>query len=112
MIHNRTLFAVTSVITTAAAAQGLHADMNLIKDPGILLENVDNSIMFYAFTMAFVFATIGVNIVANLVSAVGIAGACSRRNAGARAIHQEAPRARFNSRRCARSRSPAPPTAH
>jgi len=66
---NWTLFAVTSVITTAAAAQVLHADMNQIKDPGILLENVDSSIMFYAFTTAFVFATIGVNIVANFVSA-------------------------------------------
>lgn len=66
---NWTLFAVTSVVTTAAAAQVLNADMNQIKDPGVLLEHVDNSIMFYAFTIAFVFATIGVNIVANFVSA-------------------------------------------
>lgn len=66
---NWTLFAVTSVITTAAAAQVLNADMNQIKDPGVLLEHVDNSFMFYAFTIAFVFATIGVNIVANFVSA-------------------------------------------
>lgn len=66
---NWTLFAVTSVVTTAAAAQVLNADMNQIKDPGVLLEHVDNSIMFYSFTIAFVFATIGVNIVANFVSA-------------------------------------------
>ena len=31
--------------------------------------HVDNSFMFYAFTTAFVFITIGVNIVANFVSA-------------------------------------------
>ncbi len=66
---NWTAFAVTSVITTAAAAQVLNADINQIKDPGILLEHVDNSFMFYVFTIAFVFATIGVNIVANFVSA-------------------------------------------
>ena len=57
------------MITTAAAAQVLQTDINQIKDPGILLEHVDNSFMFYAFTIAFVFATIGVNIVANFVSA-------------------------------------------
>lgn len=66
---NWTAFAVTSVITTAAAAKVLNADMAAIKDPGILLEHVDNSLMFYVFTTAFVFATIGVNIVANFVSA-------------------------------------------
>lgn len=66
---NWTAFAVTSVITTAAAAQVLQTDINQIKDPGILLEHVDNSFMFYVFTTAFVFATIGVNIVANYVSA-------------------------------------------
>ncbi|MDQ4215533.1 NCS1 family nucleobase:cation symporter-1 [Microbacterium capsulatum] len=66
---NWTAFAVTSVITTAAAAKVLHADMNEIKDPGILISHVDNSVMFYIFTGAFVFATIGVNIVANFVSA-------------------------------------------
>lgn len=66
---NWTAFAVTSVITTVAASQVLQADINQIKDPGILLEHVDNSFMFYVFTTAFVFATIGVNIVANYVSA-------------------------------------------
>ena len=66
---NWTAFAVTSVITTAAAAKVLNADMNSIKDPGILMEHVDNPILFYVFTIAFVFATIGVNIVANFVSA-------------------------------------------
>lgn len=66
---NWTAFAVTSVITTAAAAKVLNADMAKIKDPGILLENVDNSLMFYVATSAFVFATIGVNVVANFVSA-------------------------------------------
>jgi NCS1 family nucleobase:cation symporter-1 len=66
---NWTAFAITSVITTAAAAQVLQTDINEIKDPGVLLEHVDNSFMFYAFTTAFVFATIGVNIVANFVSA-------------------------------------------
>jgi NCS1 family nucleobase:cation symporter-1 len=66
---NWTAFAITSVITTAAAAKVLNADMNQIKDPGILISHVDNSVMFYIFTGAFVFATIGVNIVANFVSA-------------------------------------------
>lgn len=66
---NWTAFAVTSVITTAAAAQVLNADMEQIKDPGILMEHIDNSLLFYTFTTAFVFATIGVNIVANFVSA-------------------------------------------
>lgn len=66
---NWTLFAVTSVITTAAAAQVLTADINDIKDPGILIEHVDNSLMFYVFSIGFVFATLGVNIVANFVSA-------------------------------------------
>ena len=66
---NWTAFAVTSVVTTAAAAQVLNVDINQLKDPGILMEHVDNSIMFYIFTTAFVFATIGVNIVANFVSA-------------------------------------------
>ncbi|CAM5778956.1 NCS1 family nucleobase:cation symporter-1 [Castellaniella caeni] len=66
---NWTAFAVTSVVTTVAAAQVLNADINDIKDPGILLEHVDNSIMFYVCTISFVFATIGVNIVANFVSA-------------------------------------------
>lgn len=66
---NWTAFAVTSVITTAAAAKVLTADLEAIKDPGELLKHVDNSIMFYVFTTAFVFATIGVNIVANFVSA-------------------------------------------
>lgn len=66
---NWTAFAVTSVVTTVAASQVLQADISQIKDPGILLEHVDNSVMFYVFTTAFVFATIGVNIVANYVSA-------------------------------------------
>lgn len=66
---NWTAFAITSVITTAAAAKVLTADMNDIKDPGVLLEHVDNSVMFYVATTAFVFATIGVNVVANFVSA-------------------------------------------
>lgn len=66
---NWTAFAVTSVITTAAAAQVLTADINDIKDPGILIEHVDNSVMFYVFSIGFVFATLGVNIVANFVSA-------------------------------------------
>ena len=66
---NWTAFAVTSVITTAAAAKVLTADLNDIKDPGVLLEHVDNSVMFYVATTAFVFATIGVNVVANFVSA-------------------------------------------
>lgn len=66
---NWTAFAVTSVITTAAAAKVLNADMEQIKDPGVLMGYVDNSVLFYIFTTAFVFATIGVNIVANFVSA-------------------------------------------
>lgn len=66
---NWTAFAVTSVITTAAAAEVLNADMNEIKDPGVLMTHIDNSFLFYLFTTAFVFATIGVNIVANFVSA-------------------------------------------
>lgn len=66
---NWTAFALTSVITTTAAAQVLGANMNEIKDPGILLGYVGNPVMFYVFTTAFVFATIGVNIVANFVSA-------------------------------------------
>ncbi|MDO5740055.1 MAG: NCS1 family nucleobase:cation symporter-1 [Ornithinimicrobium sp.] len=66
---NWTAFAITSVITTVSAAQVLNADLNDIKDPGVLMEHVDNSVLFYVFTIAFVFATIGVNIVANFVSA-------------------------------------------
>ncbi|QGF23358.1 NCS1 family nucleobase:cation symporter-1 [Raineyella fluvialis] len=66
---NWTAFAVTSVITTAAAAKVLNADMSEIKDPGVLVGHIGNPILFYVFTTAFVFATIGVNIVANFVSA-------------------------------------------
>src|SRR5699024_5404696 len=40
-----------------------------IKDPGILIEHVDSSVLFYVFSIGFVFATLGVNIVANFVSA-------------------------------------------
>jgi len=66
---NWTAFAITSVITTAAAARVLTADIEDIKDPGILIEHVDSSVLFYVFSIGFVFATLGVNIVANFVSA-------------------------------------------
>ncbi|MCA0436330.1 MAG: NCS1 family nucleobase:cation symporter-1 [Tetrasphaera sp.] len=66
---NWTAFAVTSVITTAAAAKVLNTDMAKIKDPTVLLDNLDNSVMFWIGSIAFLFATLGVNIVANFVSA-------------------------------------------
>lgn len=66
---NWTLFAVTSVVTTGAAAQVLTVQSPDIRDPGLLMAHVDNSVLFYIFTGGFVFATVGVNIISNFVSA-------------------------------------------
>lgn len=63
---NWTAFAVTSVITSAASVK-VYGEAVL--DPAKLLEKVDNNVIFFIGTAAFVFATIGVNIVANFVSA-------------------------------------------
>ncbi|WP_182253858.1 NCS1 family nucleobase:cation symporter-1 [Microbacterium esteraromaticum] len=67
---NWTLFAVTSVLTTGAAAQVLTGiDQEAIKDPGILMTHVSNDLLFYIFAGGFTLATIGVNIISNFVSA-------------------------------------------
>lgn len=63
---NWTLFALTSVITSAAAVE-VYGEAVL--DPAELLEKIDNDIVFLLGSITFVFATIGVNIVANFVSA-------------------------------------------
>lgn len=67
---NWTLFAVTSVLTTGAAAQVLVGiDQEALKDPGVLMTHVDNDFLFYIFAGGFTVATIGVNIISNFVSA-------------------------------------------
>ena len=63
---NWTAFAVTSVITSAAAAKVYGS---AVTDPAELLEKIDNDPIFFIGSVTFVFATIGVNIVANFVSA-------------------------------------------
>ena len=63
---NWTAFAVTSVITSAAAYKVYGA---AVLDPAELLKKVDNDVIFIVGSVVFVFATIGVNIVANFVSA-------------------------------------------
>lgn len=66
---NWTLFAITSVVTTGAAAQVLIGDREALKDPGILMTHVDNDLLFYIFAGGFTLATIGVNVISNFVSA-------------------------------------------
>jgi len=63
---NWTAFAVTSVICSAAAFK-VYGEA--IQDPGVLLDRVGNDVVFYICSVAFIFATIGVNVVANFVSA-------------------------------------------
>ncbi|MDR3360350.1 MAG: cytosine permease, partial [Bifidobacteriaceae bacterium] len=63
---NWTAFAVTSVITSAAAAKVYGS---AVLDPAELLEKIDQDVVFLIGSITFVFATIGVNIVANFVSA-------------------------------------------
>lgn len=63
---NWTAFALTSVICSAAA---YHVYGEAIQDPGELLDRVGSDVVFYVCSIAFIFATIGVNIVANFVSA-------------------------------------------
>lgn len=66
---NWTLFALTSVVTTGAAAQVLIGGEGDIKDPGVLMTHVENDLLFYIFAGGFTLATVGVNIVSNFVSA-------------------------------------------
>ena len=61
-----TAFAMTSVLCSAAAIEVYGV---AIHDPGELLSLVDNDIVFYVVSIGFIVATIGVNIVANFVSA-------------------------------------------
>lgn len=63
---NWTAFALTSVITSAAAAK-VYGEAVL--DPAVLLEKINNDWVFLIGSITFVFATVGVNIVANFVSA-------------------------------------------
>ena len=63
---NWTAFAITSVITSAASVKVYGA---AVLDPAELLKKVDNDVIFLVGSAVFVFATIGVNIVANFVSA-------------------------------------------
>jgi len=63
---NWTAFVITSVVMSASAAR-VYGEANL--DPGVLLERIGNDTIFLIGSVAFVFATIGVNIVANFVSA-------------------------------------------
>ena len=63
---NWTAFALTSVICSAAAVQVYGEAFN---DPGDLLDRIDNNIVFYLVSIGFIVATVGVNIVANFVSA-------------------------------------------
>ena len=63
---NWTAFALTSVIVSAASVQ-VYGEAVL--DPAALLEKVDNQYIVLAGSAVFVLATIGVNIVANFVSA-------------------------------------------
>ncbi len=63
---NWTAFAVTSVIVSAASVK-VYGEAVL--DPAELLERVDNDWLVLVGSLVFVLATIGVNIVANFVSA-------------------------------------------
>lgn len=63
---NWTAFAVTSVIVSAASVKVYGA---AVLDPAELLKKVDNDVVFLLGSVVFVVATIGVNIVANFVSA-------------------------------------------
>ena len=63
---NWTAFVMTSVLCSAAAIEVYGV---AIHDPGELLSLVDNDIVFYVVSIGFIVATIGVNIVANFVSA-------------------------------------------
>jgi NCS1 family nucleobase:cation symporter-1 len=63
---NWTAFALTSVIVSAASVQVYG---KAVLDPAALLEGVDNQWIVLAGSAVFVLATIGVNIVANFVSA-------------------------------------------
>lgn len=63
---NWTAFALTSVIVSAASVS-VYGEAVL--DPATLLEKVENDWVFLIGSATFVFATIGVNIVANYVSA-------------------------------------------
>ena len=63
---NWTAFALTSVIVSAASVE-VYGEAVL--DPAVLLERMDNDIVVLLGTGVFVLATIGVNIVANFVSA-------------------------------------------
>ena len=63
---NWTAFALTSVLCSAAA---IKVYGEAFHDPGDLLSRIDNDVVFYVVSIAFIVATIGVNIVANFVSA-------------------------------------------
>jgi nucleobase:cation symporter-1, NCS1 family len=63
---NWTAFALTSVVVSAASV-AVYGEAVL--DPAELLERVDNDIIMLLGSAVFVLATIGVNIVANFVSA-------------------------------------------
>jgi NCS1 family nucleobase:cation symporter-1 len=63
---NWTAFALTSVLVSAASVE-VYGEAVL--DPAALLEEVDNEFIVLAGSAVFVVATIGVNIVANFVSA-------------------------------------------
>jgi NCS1 family nucleobase:cation symporter-1 len=63
---NWTAFALTSVVVSAASVS-VYGEAVL--DPAVLLERVDNDIVMLLGSAVFVLATIGVNIVANFVSA-------------------------------------------
>ncbi len=63
---NWTLFALTSVIVSAASVE-VYGEAVL--DPALLLERIENDFIVVAGAAVFVMATIGVNIVANFVSA-------------------------------------------
>ena len=63
---NWTAFALTSVLVSAASVE-VYGEAVL--DPAALLEQVDNEFIVLAGSAVFVLATIGVNIVANFVSA-------------------------------------------
>lgn len=63
---NWTAFAVTSVLCSATA---LTVYGEAFHDPGDLLARIENEPIFFVVSLAFVLATVGVNIVANFVSA-------------------------------------------
>jgi putative nucleobase cation symporter len=63
---NWTAFALTSVLCSAAA---IKVYGEAFHDPGDLLSRIDNDVVFYVVSIAFIVATVGVNIVANFVSA-------------------------------------------